>query len=1078
MTTIDALGAGVPEPGQLVTVRGSHWVVTDVIHDNQPRDVVPLRTLMESTLVSLSSVGDDDLGRSIDIFWQREPGASVAEKSTMPLVAPGQYDDLGQMAAFLDAIRWGAAASADVATLQAPFRSGVRIEDFQLDPVVRSLRSARANLLIADDVGLGKTIEAGLVAQEMLLRQRARRIMVVAPASLTGKWQTEMAEKFGLDFKIVDADSVKRLRRERGIEANPWRVWPLTIVSLQWLRGERAQRALEEVLESGGEYPRYFDILIVDEAHHLAPAGSGSYAIDTQQTRTIRRLSPHAEHRLFLTATPHNGHPNSFSALLELLDPQRFTRGAEPNPDALADVMVRRIKDDITNPDGTPRFAARITERIEVDYSDTDREAHRLLAEYVQARRQAAGIRQNAATDMVALLLKKRLFSSPRAFADTLQVHAETVRAAKAAEEEDARRGPTRVERLMAASTGINLAPPLLEDPSALPAVLREQLEAAEEDYATESDKALAEEKLLDTAAALMGKADRDQQRALDALLDWARRHGSSPDAKAKALLKWLDATLRPQGTWTDERVVIFTEYRATQSWLFDLLTSHGLGGDRLSLIYGGQDEVERERIKDAFQAPPDRDPVRILLATDAASEGIDLQRYCHRMLLVDVPFNPNRLEQRVGRLDRYGQQHDVEVFHFVGAGWQQARPGSYENDLEFLSRIAEKVVAIRADLGKVNQLINVAVENHMTGKSAEVDLDQISATPNRDLYKFERKMREQIAAARADLASSIDHLRISPKNVEHVTAVGLQLAGQSPLKPNHQIPGTFWVGPRRGVWTSATIGLADPLSGEERPITFDPDIAALHQGDVVLAHLNHPLVANATRLLRAEVWGQAAGAHSTLHRVAALRIPDQLSEGKPVIAAFSRLVIAGADGVRLHEEVFAAGGRILDDGRRWERLTVRRLEAILNAALDTNATVSDTTWPDLLADDWSRWSERLATAIEARAKERFETLNKALDQRRDEDVSRITDVLTKLRQQIDRQLEAPAAKQLELFDHQDERDQYQADRDAWIRRRDEIPAEIARETKAISERYADMQRFTFPAAVLICIPESLDGGR
>ena len=1047
-TAFEAPGARAPEPGQLVTVRGGYWVVTDVIPDTLPPDVVPLGGPSTCTLVRLSNVGDDALGREIEVFWEREPGAQIAEKSTMPTVVPGEYDDLGDMAAFLDAIRWGAVASADVATLQAPFRSGVRIEDFQLDPVVRALRAARANLLIADDVGLGKTIEAGLVAQELLLRQRARRILIVAPASLTSKWAQEMADKFGLLFHVVDADSVKRLRREHGVEANPWRTWPLTIVSMQWLRGERAQRALEEVLGEDGQYPRFFDVLIVDEAHHLAPAGAGSWSVETQQTKTIRRLAPHAEHRLFLTATPHNGNRSSFAALLELLDPQRFTRGAEPNPEALAEVMVRRVKDDIRAEDGTPRFTKRVTERIEVTYTDIDREGHRLLTEYVNARRAAGGKRQSTAVDMVALLLKKRLFSSPKAFADTLAVHAESVRRAAAATTDD----------------------------DEVPDWLWEQADAVEDDYATEDDKSKAEELLLDATGAVMGAPDIAQRDALTALRQWAKQHGSSPDAKALTLLNWLEEALKPGGGWSDQRVVLFTEYRATQSWLADLLTARGLGGDRLRLIYGGQDEDERQQIKDAFQAPPDRDPVRILLATDAASEGIDLQRHCHRMVLLDIPFNPNRLEQRIGRLDRYGQTYDVAVFHFVGEGWENAPPGSYEDDLEFLARIAERVVTIREDLGRVNQLISLAVEDHMTGKSRRVDLDTMGSTASRNLYRFERQMREQIEAARADLAESVAHLRISPSNVRHITEVGLRLAGQPPLAPHAAIDGAWWIGPRAGMWVNATVGLADPLTGQERPITFDPEVAAAHEGDVVLVHLNHPLVANATRLLRAEVWGHATGAASPLHRVAALRISDDVSDGNLVLAAFSRLVIAGADGVRLHEEVFASGGKLLDDGRRWERLTVGRLENILNDALDRNAGVPDRTWPDMVAEEWDRWVERLTNAITARAKERRDSLLRKLDERQDADVGRITAVLTNLETQIRTQLHQPEAEALPLFEMPEERDQYVADRAAWERRLREIPNEIERETQAIRDRFADVRDYVFPAAVLICVPDSLAG--
>ena len=149
-------------------------------------------------------------------------------------------------------MRWSAVTSADVKTLQAPLRSGVTVEEYQLEPVARAIEAPRVNLLLADDVGLGKTIEAGLVALELLLRHRAKRIMIVCPPGLMVKWQDEMAEKFGLNFTIVDSAQLNQLRRSHGSAANPFRVYPLTIVSLSWLRGAKAERLLHEVIEGDG----------------------------------------------------------------------------------------------------------------------------------------------------------------------------------------------------------------------------------------------------------------------------------------------------------------------------------------------------------------------------------------------------------------------------------------------------------------------------------------------------------------------------------------------------------------------------------------------------------------------------------------------------------------------------------------------------------------------------------------------------------------------------------------------------------------------------------------------------------
>jgi SNF2 family DNA or RNA helicase len=193
----------------------------------------------------------------------------------------------------------------------------------------------RANLLIADDVGLGKTIEAGLVVQELLIRQRARSVLVVCPSSLQIQWRDQMRDKFGLEFRIVDSDLLHRLRRERGLHVTPGRISPGSSPRSTFLKRDRPLRLMGAALSAGNEptYPRRFDMLIVDEAHNVAPAGRSRYAIDSLRTAAVRRLAPHFEHKLFLSATPHNGYPESFTALLELVDNQRFARGVRPDPE-------------------------------------------------------------------------------------------------------------------------------------------------------------------------------------------------------------------------------------------------------------------------------------------------------------------------------------------------------------------------------------------------------------------------------------------------------------------------------------------------------------------------------------------------------------------------------------------------------------------------------------------------------------------------------------------------------------------------------------------------------------------------
>ena len=407
----------VPTQGQLVEVRRRRFLVNEVNQSQQQH------------LVTLMSIDDEGLGEELQVIWELEPGVLIYDQLGLP--KPTGFDPPRKLDSFLNALRWGAVPGANSRILQAPFRSGIEIEDYQLDPLVRALQMPRANLLIADDVGLGKTIEAGLVMQEMILRNRVQQILIVCPAALQIHWQEQMRDKFGLTFRIINSSQMKELRRRRGIHVNPWIHFPRLITSIDFLKRERPLRLYREVLPAEGEitYPRRFDMLVLDEAHNVAPTGAGHYATDSDRTRAIRLLTPHFEHRLFLTATPHNGYLQSFSALLELLDNQRFARDIAPDPERLASVMVRRLKSDLPPAwDGSPRFQPRHIKPLPVAYVEAERQAHSQLQRYTLLRRQQSkDSTERTATDFVLKLLKKRLFSSPAAFAQTLDKHIETV---------------------------------------------------------------------------------------------------------------------------------------------------------------------------------------------------------------------------------------------------------------------------------------------------------------------------------------------------------------------------------------------------------------------------------------------------------------------------------------------------------------------------------------------------------------------------------------------------------------------------------------------------------------------------
>src|SRR5260370_25155681 len=278
----------VAEPGQLVDVRQRRYVVVDVAQGVLRPDLLKAGRLGQEYqnhegqhLVTLTSVEDDALGEDLQVIWEVEPGARITEKNVLP--APVGFDAPHRLDTFLNAVRWGASSSGDVKALQSPFRSGVELEDYQLDPVARAIQMPRVNLLIADDVGLGKTIEAGLVGQELIIRHRARKILIVCPAALQVQWRDQMRDKFGLEFRIVDSELMKNLRRERGLRVNPWTHFPRLITSIAFLKRQRPLRLFNELLPPPGDptYPLKFYLLLLNEAHNHSPPDKRPNAPDS-----------------------------------------------------------------------------------------------------------------------------------------------------------------------------------------------------------------------------------------------------------------------------------------------------------------------------------------------------------------------------------------------------------------------------------------------------------------------------------------------------------------------------------------------------------------------------------------------------------------------------------------------------------------------------------------------------------------------------------------------------------------------------------------------------------------------------
>ena len=1038
----------VPEPGQLVEVRRRQWVVGDV-------KGYAFQANGEQHIVSLSSLDEDALGEELQVVWQIEPGAHVLEKAGMPRITG--VDPVERADAFLDAVRWGAVTNADRSFLQAPFRSGITIEDYHLDPLVRAIDMARVNLLIADDVGLGKTIEAGLIVQELLVRHRARTVFIVCPASLQVKWQVEMWEKFGLEFRIVDTDYIKQLRRERGIHANPWTSFPRIVTSMDWMKSGEGLRLVKDCMPLTITYPRKFDILIIDEAHNVAPSTASKYALESQRTRLIRTIAPHFEHRLFLSATPHNGYQESFTSLLELLDDQRFARSVMPDEKQLQRVMVRRLKTDLVDADGNPLYPKRRLMPLEVDYSEEEREIHDLLKRFTAARAKSVkGSSFEYGSDFVHKLLKKRLFSSPMAFGGTLAKHRESLERPRPKQKAGA-----------------------MDDK-----ILKKAILKAEEDFANDQLYEDAQYEAVEAAGELSVPLDQDQRQMLDKLTAWAEKSKNRVDAKATAIVDWLKAHLKTDGEWNGKRVILFTEFRATHVWMEQILTTYGFGGVRMMLMHGGVDQNDREKIKAAFQAHPDISPVRILLATDAASEGIDLQNYCNYMIHIEIPWNPNVMEQRNGRIDRHGQKEsEVFIWHPVGKGFESnesihsKKVGQIEGDHEYLMRAVLKIDTIREDLGSVGPVIAQQIEEAMLGKRTVLDTAaaESKAAKARKYFSAERRLQEKIDKLHERLMEAKTDFLLSADHIYRAVSIALELADKPPLKPVnlHGAPegSVFEVPILSGPWKDALKGLEHPHTLTKRPITFDHEVAK-GRDDVVLAHLNHRLVQMCLRLLREELW--KLDDVKKLHRVGVKTVPDsELST--PAVLVWSRLVITGGDHHRLHEEITISGGELKHTG--FSRIPQQgRLQELLTKAVTIDPKGG---LLDILTERFEKQESSIRATMEARSKDRLRFLENTLARRKDGEISDLTKILDELEKTIRGELKEDALpKQMVLPGFEpEERNQIRKDIEALRIRLARIPEERELEKAATEKRYAGLTDRTFPVAVVFLVPESQMGG-
>jgi superfamily II DNA or RNA helicase len=555
------------------------------------------------------------------------------------------------------------------------------------------LKLARVRFLLADDAGAGKTIMAGLLIRELELRGLAERILIVCPANLAFQWQRELKEKFDAKFLVMKGQDI---REQFGV--NQWLESNRVITSLDLAKRADILPGLRQVR---------WDLVIVDEAHRMSAADESHKSL---RYRLGELLRDSADHLLLLTATPHKGDPQNFSLFLQLLDADAYA-DVKSIREAMnrrrAPFYLRRTKEAMVyfperRADGSwaaaPIFTRRIPHTVDFQIDGAEFELYREITRFVKresARAAAAGEDPRArAIGFLMSLYQRRLASSTFAMRRSLESRARRLE-----------------EGLKRAQELARLAPPELPDP--------EELEEMEE---TERDRL---EQLLE-AVTLAQDAD-EVRREVQELRRLAREAQAVEAFGAEAKLAKLKALLHKEGFFDrpEQRLLLFTEFKDTLDYLVERLTQWGF---RVGFIHGGMKPGSRDEPGTRLYAEQQfrESAIQVLVATEAAGEGINLQ-VCNILFNYDIPWNPNRLEQRMGRIHRYGQRKDCLIFNFVATNTIEGK---------VLQRLLDKLQEIRDALDEdavfnvVGEVLPAAhvervLRDYYAGRLGDADLEE-----------------------------------------------------------------------------------------------------------------------------------------------------------------------------------------------------------------------------------------------------------------------------------------------------------------------------------------------------------------
>ena len=597
----------------------------------------------------------------------------------------------------LEAIRYRFASLYD--PLLAMSTSRIDPLPHQIDAVYgHVLRLPRVRFLLAHDPGAGKTIMAGLIIKEMKLRHLAKRVLIVVPGHLKDQWRRELKDKFEESFVIADRGTVTALYGD-----SIWHREDQLITSMDFAKREEICASLDAA---------QFDLIVVDEAHKMSADKYGEKVDKTKRYRLGEVLSANSEHLLFLTATPHKGDSENFRLFLDLLEPGFFA-----TTDMLAEslakdentLFLRQIKEDMKNFDGTPLFLPRYVETLTYGLSDPERDLYREVTTYVRNQfNKALSSDKKRSIGFALIVLQRRLASSSFALWRSLQ---------------------RRRDRLSS----------LLDD-------FERSRQATPAEFDFEDAEDMEEEERWERESvweALSIAENRDElKREIRTLEGLVRAAKSVIDGdhevkitNLKGAMAKLAKTAREKSV--DSKILIFTESRDTleylekrvKSWGYDVCTIHG--GMKL------EDRIEAERIF--------KNKSQVMIATEAAGEGINLQ-FCHLMINYDIPWNPNRLEQRMGRIHRYGQKYEVYVTNLVAKDTIEGH--IFKRLFDKLREIKDKMGSDRVYdiMGQVyygKDLAQMLVDAAVGARTEEEVLRELEITVDED---YVNRIRENLA--------------------------------------------------------------------------------------------------------------------------------------------------------------------------------------------------------------------------------------------------------------------------------------------------------------------------------------------